>query len=357
MARDVIRSILVASDLSRSSDPVVRAAAELADQTGAELHVLHAIEILGNPFWEATFDLVRLQSVIHEARTRLHDQLRRVLPSGVNAGSVQLDYQAAHAAILQRAKEVRADLLVIGPHRARMPGSHMLGTTAQRVVEEAAMPCLVTRGPLPFPLRRILVPVGEPDVQRGLLATVGEWIARVRSQQELRKATEGSTELRVLHVVRSSPDWRAFSPEIAREIRALGDHPWVAGRLRLHRAIAWSRTPAEEIVRMADDASVDLIGMGVRGHGPLLRALLGSVSSAVLRRASAPVLLFPPRMCERWRSGPEAASIGTPGRATSVPSRELVVEVRDADAEWHLSYLDSDPDEDGIEVAGAKLTR
>src|SRR5690606_24135217 len=115
-------------------------------------------------------------------RSGLHEQLRRVLPPGVTTGSVKLDYQAASNAILQRAKEIDAALIVVGPHRARMSGSDMLGTTAQRVVEAAAIPCLVARGPLPSPLRRVLLPVGEVDVRRGLLAVAGHWLTTFREE-------------------------------------------------------------------------------------------------------------------------------------------------------------------------------
>lgn len=357
MARDVVRSILVASDLSGSADAVVRAAAELAAQTGATLHAIHAIEVLGRPFWEATFDLRRLQKVIHDARNGLHEQLRRVVPSGVEVGSAQLDYQAAHAAILRRAKEVEADLLVVGPHRVRVPGSHVLGTTAQRVVEEAAVPCLVTRGPLAFPLRSVLLPVGELDVERGLLATGAEWLAGLRWQQERRGEEGHATELRVLHVIRAASEWRDLSPQLSRELRTIAARTEVDAPVRLRRTVAWSRTPAAEIVRISDEAPVDLIGMGMRGHGPLMRALLGSVSSGVLRHASVPVLLFPPRMCERWGKDPGALHPrpGLVAWGEALPAH--AVPARDADGEWHHLYLSSDPDEDELEPTSASIAR
>jgi nucleotide-binding universal stress UspA family protein len=47
----------------------------------------------------------------------------------------------------------------------------------------------------------------------------------------------------------------------------------------------------ESIVAVADEKKADLIVLGSRGRGSVTSALLGSVSHAVLRRASRPVLV------------------------------------------------------------------
>lgn len=50
-------------------------------------------------------------------------------------------------------------------------------------------------------------------------------------------------------------------------------------------------SPAEEILRAADDLGADLIVMGSHGRTGLMRLLVGSVAEAVMRRAGCPVLL------------------------------------------------------------------
>jgi nucleotide-binding universal stress UspA family protein len=47
----------------------------------------------------------------------------------------------------------------------------------------------------------------------------------------------------------------------------------------------------EEIVEVAEEIGAGLIVMGSRGHGRLRRALLGSVSEAVVRHAHCPVTI------------------------------------------------------------------
>jgi nucleotide-binding universal stress UspA family protein len=50
-------------------------------------------------------------------------------------------------------------------------------------------------------------------------------------------------------------------------------------------------TPADEIVRAADDLDVDLIVVGGRGKGAVEAMLLGSVAYRVLHHAPCPVLV------------------------------------------------------------------
>ena len=48
---------------------------------------------------------------------------------------------------------------------------------------------------------------------------------------------------------------------------------------------------AEEIVGLAKDLEADLIVIGNRGHGGLKRAIEGSISDFVIRRANCPVMI------------------------------------------------------------------
>ena len=63
---------------------------------------------------------------------------------------------------------------------------------------------------------------------------------------------------------------------------------------------------AEEIARRIQGV-VDLLFVGSRGYGPLRRALLGSVSGALVRDAGCPVIVIP-RTAVGPRRAPEAAA-------------------------------------------------
>jgi universal stress protein A len=107
--------------------------------------------------------------------------------------------------------------------------------------------------------------------------------------------------LHLLHVVQD-PYTQPWAPEAF--TAPLGDmlNEWVEqARNRLSEAVPDAHrhstlvttvvgTPAAEIVRYAEDRTIDLIVIGTHGRGPIGHALLGSVTERVVRKAPCPVL-------------------------------------------------------------------
>jgi nucleotide-binding universal stress UspA family protein len=60
----------------------------------------------------------------------------------------------------------------------------------------------------------------------------------------------------------------------------------------VQRRVLFGIDPAAAILELVD-ANVDLLLLGSRAYGPVRRALVGSVSSAVVRHARCPVLVMP----------------------------------------------------------------
>jgi universal stress protein A len=86
-------------------------------------------------------------------------------------------------------------------------------------------------------------------------------------------------------------------------------------------------TPAEEIVRAADDLGADLIVLGSHGRTGLGRLLMGSVAEAVMRRAGCPVLLAKGPVVTASTAGTGRVA-AVHGDAAPVPGRVMVTEGR-----------------------------
>lgn len=63
--------------------------------------------------------------------------------------------------------------------------------------------------------------------------------------------------------------------------------------------------PAEEVPKLAEARKADLVVVGTRGRGAVVGALLGSVSSAIVRRSNRPVVVV--REPGEQKRGEEAA--------------------------------------------------
>lgn len=286
-----IRSILAASDLTEATDAVVRAAAALAELTGADLHVVHAYDMELSAYAPRNPQVPGLDDWVRDAARELDVQIRRALPPTAPAvASREVLVEKAHDAIEQRAAAVRADLIVVGRHRARPAGDSFLGSTAERVIRTAEVPCLVIGAGLSMPLRRLLVPQDLSESGSKALDVALQWGAAFSGD---------GLQLTVLHVIprvydvkEIAFDTAVIGPELEREVEAARVRTGVPDVI-VRELVRWGDHPAEEIVRVAEEEGADLVILATHGYGAVKRFLIGSVASGVTRGARCPVLLIP----------------------------------------------------------------
>ncbi|HEX2168396.1 MAG TPA: universal stress protein [Longimicrobiales bacterium] len=291
-----IRSIVAASDLSQSADSVVRAAGALAELTGAQLHVVHAFDMELAPYTPHDEGLPGLDDWVRDTERRLDEQIARALPASaapVTTRKVIVD--KAHRAIEERADAVAADLIVVGRHRERPMGNGFLGTTADRVIRTAHVPCLVVGGDLGMPLRRLLVPLDMSDPALRALDTALRWAGSLQGSSKAE-----TPELTVMHVIprvydvkELAFDTAVIGPELEQMVEAARARVGTPEAITVREIVRWGDRPAEEIVAVAAEESTDLIVLATHGYGAFKRFLIGSIASGVTRHATCPVLLIP----------------------------------------------------------------
>lgn len=313
------RSILAVSDLSRASDAVLRTAARIALRAGAELHVVHAMGLLGISLGEA---LVLLHEThIRQTRDALEEQLARALPRRVRPASYGLDYQSAHLAVRHRAREIGAELVVIGPREPRMPGIRPGDLSLAEAAAHAGTPVLVVRAPLPWPPRRVLLPVNRSTLAAGVLDSAGAWLRRTFAT-EAGPAPARTTALRVVHVARQLAGWREVAPLLDAELRRLEDG--VAGEMgiRVRRSVRWGASASEQILGLATADRAELILLSALDESRGCEAEDRETTRRVLREARCSVLLLP---------GAVASAGPTPGGGLRLSPQVDVPALEDGD--------------------------
>ena len=134
---------------------------------------------------------------------------------------------------------------------------------------------------------------------RVLFATDGSKDARAAAAYLKELPLPPATTLRIVVAVTlpgfslEEPAIREFKRSVLEEGRGLADE---ARAVLVRRELSVETDvvvgdPRAEIVRLADEWRADLIVLGARGLGRIKRLLLGSVSLAVARHASCPVLV------------------------------------------------------------------
>ena len=139
-----VQRILFPTDFSELSKAAEKSACDLADQFGAELHVLHVLHdlFLTMPMTAAAL-LVPPTSLDHEL-TFAEEEIQKIPPTVWAVGKQVVRVVrigATYNTIVQYAKENAIDLIVIGTHgRTGLPHL-LLGSVAERIVQLA--PCSV----------------------------------------------------------------------------------------------------------------------------------------------------------------------------------------------------------------------
>ncbi len=84
--------------------------------------------------------------------------------------------------------------------------------------------------------------------------------------------------------------------QLAESVTAVSKRAGADTGVTIQQELRWADSPADEILKFAEESQADLIVMGTHGYGAFKRALIGSVAGAVARAANRPVLLVPPAL-------------------------------------------------------------
>jgi nucleotide-binding universal stress UspA family protein len=157
-----IQKILYATGLGPATPFVFRYALSLAHQYEAKIAIVHGIEPLpafGQALVELHISPEQSEEIHRQAREKVKEDIEKRLalfcekelctdPEGRNrvCGIRILEGQPSQV-ILQQAKELGADLIVMGSHRHTVIGDAMLGTTTHKVLHSTDLPVLVVRIP------------------------------------------------------------------------------------------------------------------------------------------------------------------------------------------------------------------
>ncbi|RMG92773.1 MAG: universal stress protein [Candidatus Dadabacteria bacterium] len=138
-----IRHILVPIDITDASSRVAGYATAMAERFHARVTALYVVEesegILG--FTVATRDTDESEAELEsEFAQKLSDHAHRYLPSGTEVRVVEGE---PHHRIVETAREVGADLILMGHHLRGKLERLMNGSVAEHVLRESQIPLLV----------------------------------------------------------------------------------------------------------------------------------------------------------------------------------------------------------------------
>jgi nucleotide-binding universal stress UspA family protein len=282
--------VLLATDGSKDAALAARAAADVCEESGARLHVVHV--------W---FNLptARLRPFMRAELKKRGDELlgegvKRVEDSGGHVTEAHLIEGRAADEILDLAGRIGADLLVIGSRGLGPVGRIALGSVSEGVVYRSARPVLVARGGgEAWPPQRVVIGDDGSDQSRRAGELASELGHLFGATTILVRATESAARPRGLPESEESLYERLLGEARAKDEEELEQ--------RANELACATGTPVESrlaegdgataILKACEEDPATIAAVGARGGGLVRRALLGGVSTKVLRAASGPVLV------------------------------------------------------------------
>ena len=292
MHMPTLENILCPVDLSDASRRSLDYGLALARRHDAAVRV---VQVIDSGAWtgarsEALFELSE------EARASLVEKLDWWVARAIDgqvAPEVRLLEGPAVSGILEEAKAMSADLIVMGTHGKGGFERLALGSTTEKVLRKASCPVLV-------------VPAG--DGQAGRAGAIHRVVCATDFSAPSARALDYArllagpvrAPLSLLTVI----DWpfgessgndpvtrlrESLEQQAADELNALATH----GDGPPAEIVVRRGKPAREILAFARECPADLIVMGVSGRGAVDLALLGSTAHQVVREAVCPVLTVP----------------------------------------------------------------
>ncbi|MFH1740143.1 MAG: universal stress protein [bacterium] len=144
-----IKKILYATDFSRHGTHGFRYAITLSKCFQARMVIFHAITLPPTIPADPTGGVALadyFEELEEESKARLQEMLDEARKHGVEAETLLVD-GAPHKTVLQEAKRLGVDLIVVGTHGRTGVEHLLLGSTAEKIVRQSPVPVLVVRHP------------------------------------------------------------------------------------------------------------------------------------------------------------------------------------------------------------------
>ncbi|MBU1384685.1 MAG: universal stress protein [Alphaproteobacteria bacterium] len=226
---------------------------------GASEHLLADLAKLDED--RARLRLARGRAILEEAEKRVRDQ-------GV-AGVTTL---LRHGGLVDTVHEIEADarLVVLGKRGEHADFAKLhLGGSVEQVIRASRLPVLVASREF-RPIRKLLIAFDG-----------------------------GASARKAVDFLLSDPAFTAYECHLVHAGKPKADDPHLAwARMRLaewggpHHVVERPGEPEAVIEAYAREQDIDLLVMGAWGHSPIRRFIIGSTTTAMIRIANLPVLLF-----------------------------------------------------------------
>jgi nucleotide-binding universal stress UspA family protein len=263
--------IVCATDLTARSDRALSRAALLAQQTGARLTLVHAVD--------ARKSGRALRAQVNRAYVQLLSKVDQAFGSAAAAIDIAVRPGKPLDVVAAVAHEPSVDLIVLAAPQVRRSDS-IFGTTAERLLRATRRPVLVVHRTADSSYRRVAMAVDLSNASVPMVqAATGLGIlddAETTLLHAQKHAWQGDAQLR-LHAILTAAEMS----------------------VERTRILVRTDAPAAAIRHVLDHEQPELLTLGASRWWLIKRLLIGSVADNLLRSAMCDVLVLPQGIAAR----------------------------------------------------------
>lgn len=296
-----IKRILCTTDFSDFSNQTIPLGSALAKEFDATLLICHVVEL---PF-AAMYGEVQLDPIAQQARmtTAAHEMLARIVEDRAVQWTPHVVIGHPADEIVRLVAEEQVDLVVSATHGRSGIKRLILGSVTERLMRTLSCPLLIVRE---RPQAFAGAAGGGFHPQTILVGCDFSSDSDLAFQYGLSLAQEFESELHLVHVIEPPVYQNVLSMEdadgpVQREDIAPRLQRKLAGMVPMDArhwcspvTVLLEGKADEELSRYAMSNAVDLIVLGVHGHGLVEKLFVGSTTDRVARQSKCPVLAVKP---------------------------------------------------------------
>ena len=136
------KAILAPTDFSERSQRAVEAATYLAGRCGAKITLLHLVQL---PASGAIESELAVDAIVNSACASLNEIAKEIPKGLIDEKLVRLDLRGTLREIVETARNIPADLIVIATNGHSPFRRAWMGSTAEALIRQAPCPVLVVR--------------------------------------------------------------------------------------------------------------------------------------------------------------------------------------------------------------------
>jgi len=276
----MIERIVVPLDGSLTAEAILPQVRRLLYRNDSEVILVRAVN---PPMAENAIRVAEAE--LAAAREYVLGQMDRLEKAGVRAKYV-VRIGSPVGVILDVAEEHRATMIALATHGSTGLKRLLLGSVAEGLVRKSPVPVFLVR---PFWSYELLAPVRpeKAPVRNVLLAVDGSDLALEALPGVMEFAELFEARVVLLRVLEEKDPETAVEAE--KQLKAIAKTIEKKGIETI--SLVERGEPVEQILKAIRFHEIDLLAMATHGRSGLTRAVTGSVTEEVLRRATVPLLI------------------------------------------------------------------